>query len=213
MMIMIIADSFVFRLVNTSGCVSGTVSASDSLWSNDTADSAVNTTFPEDNDDDDDAVDGADDLCSNNQPDPAIINNNNTPASIIPATCQIFLHVAGLIDVKMEQKRCEHRLMELKDSIDSLERKRQNPTYSQKVPMKTQLMDTKKLYELNSELEGLKEVISNLNDMKPIDDVDHSTLMTSTPGEILFDALCDYLGVQPQQQQQQCPSTLVDLEA
>ncbi|CAH8642692.1 unnamed protein product [Schistosoma rodhaini] len=181
---------------NTSGCVSGTVSASDILWSNE--ESPVNT-VPEDNDDA--SMLNGGNLCSDDQLNSVLVIKNSP--SIIPATCQIFLHVAGLIDVAVEQKRCQYRLVELKDSIESLEKKRQHSTYSEKVPMKTQLMDTKKLYELNLELEGLKEVISNLNDMKQIDENDSSM----TIGEILLDALCNYLDVQ------QIPLDLFDLEA
>ncbi|CAH8607015.1 Valine--tRNA ligase, variant 2 [Schistosoma haematobium] len=188
--------------VNTSGCVSGTVSASDILWSNE--ESPVNT-VPEDNDDDDANNLNGGNLCSDVQSNSVFVNKN--PSSIIPATCQIFLHVAGLIDVSLEQKRCQDRLVELKDSIESLEKKRQHPTYSEKVPMKTQLMDTKKLYELNIELEGLNEVMNNLKDIKQINTNDSSM----TLGEILLDALCNYLNVQ--ENSSIIPSNLFDLEA
>ncbi|VDO80105.1 unnamed protein product [Schistosoma margrebowiei] len=192
----------IFFLVNTSGCVSGTVSASDILWSNE--ESPVNT-VPEDNDDDDASNLNGGSLCSNDQSNSMFVNKN--PSSIISATCQIFLHVAGLIDVSLEQKRCQDRLVELKDSIESLEKKRQHPTYSEKVPMKTQLMDTKKLYELNIELEGLNEVMNNLKDIKQINTNDSSM----TLGEILLDALCNYLNIQ--ENSSLIPSNLFDLEA
>ncbi|VDP29588.1 unnamed protein product [Schistosoma mattheei] len=188
--------------INTSGCVSGTVSASDILWSNE--ESPVNT-VPEDNDDDDASHLNGGNLCSDDQSSSVFVNKN--PSSIIPATCQIFLHVAGLIDVSLEQKRCQDRLVELKDSIESLEKKRQHPTYSEKVPMKTRLMDTKKLYELNIELEGLNEVMNNLKDIKQINTNDSSM----TLGEILFNALCHYLNIQ--ENSSLIPSNLFDLEA
>ncbi|KAH8857155.1 Valine--tRNA ligase [Schistosoma japonicum] len=189
--------------INTSGCVSGTVSASDVFWS--TEESTINTTSVlDDHDDDGNSVDG-NNLCSNDKLGHMI--DNKTTSSIKPATCQIFLHVAGLIDVSLEQKRCQDRLVELEESIESLVKKRQNPTYSEKVPIKTQLIDTKKLYELNSELDSLKEVVSNLKDIKQTNMIDNISTISN---EQLLDALYDYLGIQ---QQSIVPSNLIDLEA
>ncbi|TNN08963.1 Valine--tRNA ligase [Schistosoma japonicum] len=189
--------------INTSGCVSGTVSASDVFWS--TEESTINTTSViDDHDDDGNSVDG-NNLCSNDKLGHMI--DNKTTSSIKPATCQIFLHVAGLIDVSLEQKRCQDRLVELEESIESLVKKRQNPTYSEKVPIKTQLIDTKKLYELNSELDSLKEVVSNLKDIKQTNMIDNVSTISN---ELLLDALYDYLGIQ---QQSIVPSNLIDLEA
>ncbi|CAH8866827.1 unnamed protein product [Trichobilharzia szidati] len=170
------------KQIDTTGCVSGTVSASDIHWENDDE----LTDNPELLDEDV--------LCNSSEVNANSISTSaalDQKQSIIPATCQLFLYVAGLIDVSLEQKRSQDRLTELTASIESLEKKRAQPAYSEKVPLKTQRMDEKKLYELNIELESLKEVLSNLQEIKQ----DNSNDSKHDDSQLL-NALSVYLGVQ-----------------
>uniref|UniRef100_A0A183BG51 GST C-terminal domain-containing protein n=1 Tax=Echinostoma caproni TaxID=27848 RepID=A0A183BG51_9TREM len=84
----------------------------------------------------------------------------------LAATCQVFLHLAGQIDVTVEQKRTEERLTQLEQTVETLRADRARSEYTSKVPIAKQLADERKIHEIEAECESLREMLSSLQDME-----------------------------------------------
>lgn len=127
------SDSFP-PLVDTRGCIHATVSASDLL---------VSST-------EDPNLAGTEDAASDNEYGKGEQNSQSQLVAdsippVLAATCQLFLHLAGQIDVILERQRTEERLKHLNQSIQALYASRSLPEYTSKVPVTKRLADERKV--------------------------------------------------------------------
>ncbi|TPP57822.1 Valyl tRNA synthetase [Fasciola gigantica] len=141
--------------IDTKGCIHATVSASDLLASNaEDPNLAGPGNAASDNEDDDGEQE------TQTQLGPTF----TTP--VLTVTCQLFLNLAGQIDVVAERRRTEERLDRLSQSIQTLIADRARPEYASKVPMIKRLADGRKIHEMEAECDSLREMLSSLQDME-----------------------------------------------
>ncbi|KAM7538822.1 hypothetical protein Aperf_G00000051237 [Anoplocephala perfoliata] len=87
--------------------------------------------------------------------------------TFLAATCQLYLRLAGRIDVISEVKRTLQRVAQVEKSISALEDTRARPQYAAKVPQAKQILDAQKLETLQVELNALNDVIEALHSLLP----------------------------------------------
>ncbi|KAF5399796.1 hypothetical protein PHET_06897 [Paragonimus heterotremus] len=143
--------------IDTSGCISATVSARDFLFASDTPQMHVEST-------DVGAVEEMQD-----EDEEEMVNHTQArtdPARVaLPATCQLYLHLAGRIDTVAEEKRTKDRLNQVSESIRVLTQERARSEYQTKVSMSKRLLDERKLHELEVESQQLEDMLNSLNSL------------------------------------------------
>lgn len=122
--------------VDATGCVTATISASDvAQMSDDTGPADLI-----DNDDDDEQEDVADQASRRPSAD-----RQPTTTATAAVTCQVFLHLAGLIDLAAERDRAQSRISQIDQSLIAIKQDRSRPAYLDKVPLAKQQADERKV--------------------------------------------------------------------
>ncbi|TGZ74917.1 hypothetical protein CRM22_000667 [Opisthorchis felineus] len=139
----------------TSGCIGAAVSARDALFAADIPESNIQ--------DDEQAVDDSDEDMSGQAQiaEPSISDGT----SRVPATCQLYLHLAGHINIAQEQQRTQTRLDQVARSLRALNAERARPEYQTKVPLSKRSVDERRLHELEVEQQHLEDMLSSLDAM------------------------------------------------
>ncbi|KAF7261463.1 hypothetical protein EG68_00986 [Paragonimus skrjabini miyazakii] len=144
--------------IDTSGCISATVSARDVHFASDTPEMNIEST-------DVGAVEEMqeeEEEMSNH-----IQTRTDTARVALPATCQLYLHLAGRIDTVAEEKRTKDRLNQVSESIRMLTQERARPEYQTKVSMSKRHLDERKLHELEVESQQLEDMLNSLSSLVP----------------------------------------------
>ncbi|CAH8658373.1 unnamed protein product [Dicrocoelium dendriticum] len=137
--------------IDVSGCVSATVAARDLALNSDASQLVASYDGPNNEESDESAID---ELQENETYPPAALD--------LSITCQLYLYLAGHIDVTLEEKRSRDRLAKVSESLRSLVEDVSRPEYAAKVPLTKRRIDQQKQYELKAEIQRLEEMVESL---------------------------------------------------
>ncbi|CAL8073722.1 unnamed protein product [Calicophoron daubneyi] len=146
------------RQVDINGYVSATVSAMDLFYATENPPPDLESNQLEDSEEDQEetateqTVNGSSKLI-------------NSKSVVQTAACELFLRLAGHIDLVIEEKRTRHRLSEVVNSLEALRKECAEPEYVAKVPEKKRLLDERRVHELDTERKILEEMLKNLVSM------------------------------------------------
>jgi len=86
-------------------------------------------------------------------------------ASVVVGRCEVFVPLAGMIDLEQERDRLRGEIEEKKNFLESVEKKLNNPQFVNKAPEEVVDRERQKREDATAELERLRDNLSDLQDV------------------------------------------------